>query len=121
MTQPSLGHITSPLVYSFYFVLKFTIILVFLLGLNKDEITCLPVQSAIGLTIDGGGMFIISQASAKYAKIEVNCSRLKNISLLVIRNEVVKKSWIKATIGSPLFGVIIFYLSPIKCKVSDLA
>lgn len=63
-----------------------------LLGRNNDEKTCLPVQSAIGLTMEGGGMFIISEASAKYANMDVNYCRLKKLSLLVIRNEVVRKS-----------------------------
>ena len=33
-----------------------------------------------------------SVASAKYAKIDVNYSLVKKVSLLVIKNEVVKKS-----------------------------
>jgi hypothetical protein len=47
----------------------------------------------------GGGKLIIYEASAKYAKIYVNCCLVKKLSLLVIRNDVVRKSCISATIG----------------------
>lgn len=57
-THPSFRHITSSFVYSFYFAFRFTTILVFLLGLSSDEMTCFPVQRATGLTIEGGGILI---------------------------------------------------------------
>lgn len=69
-----------------------TIILVFLFGRKSEEITCFPVHKAVGFIIVGGGKFIIYEASAKYAKIYVNCCLVKKLSLLVIKNEVVKKS-----------------------------
>ena len=71
----------------------------FLFGRNKEEKTCFPVHKATGLIIVGGGNVIASVASAKYANIQVNSSRLKNTSLEVIKNDVVRKSCIKATIG----------------------
>lgn len=43
--------------------------LVFLFGRNKEDITCFPVHRHTGFTIVGGGIFIISLASAKYANI----------------------------------------------------
>jgi hypothetical protein len=63
-----------------------------LFGLNSDENTCFPVHSTTGLIIVGGGISICSFASAKYAKMDVNCSRVRNRSLFVIKNDVVKKS-----------------------------
>jgi len=105
-------------VYIFYFVWKFTITLANRFGLKTELITCFPVQRHAGFIIVGGGKFISSSASQNQERIFVNYSLFRKMSLEVSRKDVVKKSCIKATIGSPLFGVTIFWVSPIKWSVS---
>jgi hypothetical protein len=92
--------------------------LAILFGLKTELITCFPVQRHAGFMIVGGGKFISSSASQNHEMILVNSSLFKKMSLDVSKKEVVRKSCIKATIGSPLFGVTIFCVRPIKCKVS---
>lgn len=58
-----------------------------------------------------------SLASVNQERIYVNCCLVKKTSLEVMRKEVVRKSWIKAMMGSPLLGVTMFWVTPMRCRV----
>ena len=81
-------------------------------------ITCFPVQRHTGFRIVGGGRLINSSASQNHERTFVNSYLLRKMSREVSKKEVVKKSCINATIGSPLLGVTIFCVTPIKWRVS---
>lgn len=53
---------------------------------------CFPVHKLTGLRMVGGGRLISYAASANQERISVNSDLVKNMSLLVMRKEVVKKS-----------------------------
>lgn len=57
-----------------------------------ELITCFPVHKAAGFRMVGGGKEISSFASPNHDKICVNSVLLKNLSLLVMRKAVVRKS-----------------------------
>ena len=59
-----------------------------------------------------------SFASVNHERIAVNYCLVKKTSLLVMRKEVVRKSWMRAIMGSPLLGVTMFWVTPIRCSVS---
>ncbi len=90
----------------------------YLFGLINALITCFPVQRHTGFKIVGGGRFINSSASQNHDRTFVNSYRFRKMSREVNKKDVVKKSCISATIGSPLLGVTIFCVTPIKWSVS---
>ncbi len=66
----------------------------------------------------GGGITIFSSPSPKYAHIIINSDLFKNLSLLEIKNDDVRKSYVAAISGSPLLGIIKFFFTSIRILAS---
>ena len=79
-------------VYDFYSHFRLTITLAYRLGFIKELIICLPVHKDTGFKIVGAGILMSYEASANQEIISQNYDRVKNISLEVIRKDVVRKS-----------------------------